>query len=637
MKISYKHLIEHIKFKPSINEISEKLFQLGHEHEIENDIFDLELTPNRGDCLSVNGLIRDLNVFFDSKPNQNYYDDQIETLSLDFTNNAKDKCPNISFLKLEIKEPPRAYKGELNNYFIDLGLNKNNFFTDVSNYISYETGQPTHCYDALKIDKKLSLEFVELESKFQTLLNSEIYLKGKNLVFKLDEKIINLAGVIGDKSTSCSNLTKSVLVECAYFNPEYIIGKSVTYDIKSEAAHKFERGVDRDCHEHILRRFIKVVEDHAEIEKVELFTKSYDAHEPIKIKPDIIKINSILGLQLERSDVENILIKLGFKKNTDFFEVPSFRNDINNQNDLAEEIARIIGFNNITVDKLNIPKKIDKILKKERSLENKLKLLLIDFGFHEIINNPFVKTSSDDSIKVDNPLDSNRENLRTSLKASLIDRLTYNERRQQDSIKLFEISDVYFSSGEKKRLVGIIASGRIGKNYQNFSKKINDKYLFSIIEEYIDKDKINIESISRDNIDSKLKNHISYFEIEISLFNSKILDYQPKYRTPKLFKTYQPISEFPSSSRDLSFSIKDFNACKSLEDTVLSFSHELIKDIFIFDYYKNEKLKEIKIAFRFVLQSNDRTLKEEEVSDVMSIIIKKALSIKSVQIPGLNN
>jgi len=634
MKVSYKHLAKCIHSVPSINEISEKLFQLGHEHEIENEIFDLELTPNRGDCLSVNGLIRDLSVFFDTKLNQKYYDDRIENLSLDFTNNAKSKCTNISFLKIEIQECPQAYKGELDNYFKDLNLNKNNFFTDVSNYISYETGQPTHCYDALKIEKEFSLEVIDQEAKFQTLLDTEINLKGKNLVFKSDDKIINLAGVVGAKSTSCSNETKSVLIECAYFNPEDIIGKSVDYDIKSEAAHKFERGVDPTCHERILRRFLKVVEDHAEIKKVELFVESYDAFKPVRIKPDISKINSILGLQLKIDDIENKLTKLGFLKNKNFFEVPSFRNDIKNQNDLAEEIARIIGFNNIPVSKINIPKQIKK---KEANIENKLKSLLIDYGFNEIINNPFVKAYSDQSIKVDNPLDSNREYLRTSLKCSMIDSLTYNERRQQDSIKLFEISDVYFSSGQKKRLIAIIASGRIGKNYQDFSNKINNKYLAKIIGEFTNQDTINIETISRDKMNSKINNHISYLEIETSSFNLNILDYQQIYKTPKSYQVYQPISEFPSSSRDLSFSIKDFDACKPLEDTVLSFSHEFIKDIFIFDYYKNENMKEIKIAFRFIFQSNKGTLKENEVNDVINTIIKQALSIKTVQIPGLKN
>ena len=162
MKIAYRHLVQHIKESPSIEEISESLFQLGHEHEIEGTLFDIEFTPNRGDCLSVNGLLRDLSVFYTVETNQEIYSSEIEELQLDFENLLPDVCPRITFLKLEIDKNPNLYKEYLDNYFKDLNLNKNNFFTDISNYLSYETGQPTHCYDSNKINGKIV--FSELDT-----------------------------------------------------------------------------------------------------------------------------------------------------------------------------------------------------------------------------------------------------------------------------------------------------------------------------------------------------------------------------------------------------------------------------------------------------------------------------------------
>ena len=135
-------------------------------------------------------------------------------------------CTQISFLKLEIEKVPELYKGSLENYFLDLGLNKNNFFTDVSNYLSYETGQPTHCYDASKIKGNLVFHEIDSDLEFETLLDKKITLTGKNSVFSLNNEVINLAGVVGGKSTSCSANTKTVIVECAFFQPEAIIGKS---------------------------------------------------------------------------------------------------------------------------------------------------------------------------------------------------------------------------------------------------------------------------------------------------------------------------------------------------------------------------------------------------------------------------
>ena len=151
MKIAYSHLVQHIEESPNIEQISDSLFQLGHEHEIDGGIFDLEFTPNRGDCLSVDGLLRDLAAFYTINPGQEIFSEKLDELLIDFENLSESICPQISFLKLEIDEVPEIYKDSLGDYFLDLSLNKNNFFTDVSNYLSYETGQPTHCYDVIQL------------------------------------------------------------------------------------------------------------------------------------------------------------------------------------------------------------------------------------------------------------------------------------------------------------------------------------------------------------------------------------------------------------------------------------------------------------------------------------------------------
>ena len=166
----------------------------------------------------------------------------------------KSICPQIAFLKLEIEQVPKVYKDSLDKYFSDFHLNKNNFFTDVSNYLSYETGQPTHCYDAAKMSGKLLFHEIEKNVEFETLLDKKITLTGKNAVFSLNQDIINLAGIVGGKDTSCSTDTKTVIIECAFFQPEAIIGKSVKYDIQSEASHKFERGVDPSCQQKVSQK-----------------------------------------------------------------------------------------------------------------------------------------------------------------------------------------------------------------------------------------------------------------------------------------------------------------------------------------------------------------------------------------------
>ena len=474
MKVLYKDLIKFISETPSKEILSEKLFQLGHEHEVHGEIFDMELTPNRGDCLSLIGIARDLNVFFGKSNHLEIFEDDIKSLDLDFKNLSQDACPKISFLEVEIDGKISEYKPYLKNYFSVLANNKVNFFTDISNYLSYELGQPTHCFDKDSINNQLVFENKTCNQELETLLGSKINIKDQNCVFSINNKIISLAGVVGGMSTACSSKTTKVLVECAYFNPELIIGKSIKYNLISDAAHKFERGVDISSQEMVLRRFIRIVQDHANIKsiKIKTFTNSVSRKNSIPINVD--KINKILGTTLNDDNYSEYLQKLGFSV-TNAIEAPSYRHDIETQNDLAEEIARVIGYNNIPSQ----PIKFDNINKKNQDILTSLGIFMTQMGFTEVINYPFSSQKEKNCIVIDNPLDSNRQNFRTSLKESLIENLLYNERRQKDSIKLFEVSDIYSvenSSIRQVKKIGLIISGRLGNNNAEFSKKLDSKY-----------------------------------------------------------------------------------------------------------------------------------------------------------------
>ena len=636
MKISYSHLVSQIKENPSIEMISESLFQLGHEHEIDGDILNMELTPNRGDCLSINGLLRDLSAFYTVNFKKKIYSEKIDKLELDFENLSQNTCPKISFLKIEIDNIPSKYHQNLDDYFVELNLNKNNFFTDISNYLSYETGQPTHCYDANKINGKLVLQESDINKEFLTLLNKKITLTGKNSFFSIDDEVVNLAGVVGGKSTACTLETKTVLVECAFFEPEAIIGKSLKYDIQSEASHKFERFVDPESHDYVIRRFINIVSEHANIKDMSFVSYDYKKKQAIKIPLNVDRINQILGINITEDQYVDYLYKLGFIIKEKLIYVPSYRNDISSQNDLSEEVARVIGYDNISKYKLPL---IKGKASNKNSIENKLRFFLIDHGFYEVINFPFSNEKSIDSIKIDNPLDSNKEHMRTNLINSLLENLAFNERRQKDSIKLFEISDVYTFKNDKirkKRNLAIVASGRVGHNHIDFSKKINKKYLINLFKDALPTEDFAIKIFNREGINSKITNEIVGCEIDIENFSTEVLNYKEETRPPTSFKRFSQISDLPCSSRDLSFSIKDFSSRKNLEKYILEYENELIKEKFIFDYFFNEKSAEIKIGFRFIFQSLHSTITETQVNNVMNDIIRHTEKIKGVTIPGLH-
>ena len=262
----------------------------------------------------------------------------------------------------------------------------------------------------------------------------------------------------------------------------------------------------------LLRRFIQIVADHAKIIKAEIFLILRVIFIKKELEINFSKINSILGTNENNHEYKDALMKLGFNFDK-CIRVPSYRNDINNQNDLAEEFARVIGYNKIIPKSISLPKIKDNKLD---TVERNIKSFLIENGFFEVINFPFCNDSNKDAIKVDNPLDSNREYLRTNVIDSLVSNIIYNEKRQKDSIKIFEISDIYSSTDilvDKK--LAIAVSGRRGHNYKDFNKQLDDKYIANLFQELginLDEEILNIP---KDNLDSKLKTKI--FAVELSI------------------------------------------------------------------------------------------------------------------------
>ncbi len=631
MKIHINHLKRFIKDDINADELSEKLMQLGHENTYQKGIFDLEITPNRGDCLSIKGILRELNNFYNVDPAFKTFDGKIEELDFNFINCTEKDCPVINFLHIEVDKIPSQYKSYLQSYFDELNINKNNFFTDISNYVSYEQGNPTHCYDLEKVGGQLILEKLKKKGSFKTLTGKSIDLRESDLVFTNGKNVLNLAGVMGGESTSCNNDTKKVLIECAFFKPKSLIGKSIKYDLNSEAAYKFERGVDPLMLENALRRFISIVEDHTKITKLSLYKKIYKDYERKYIENDKSKVEKILGIEIKDDIYTKILENLGFSMDKKII-IPSFRHDVDDLNHIAEEVARVIGYNKIPLKNLDILSREPH----QNKNEDTLRLLLANKGFYETINYPFESEEETSSIKLDNPLDSNKPFLRTSIANSLIRNLEYNERRQKDSIKLFEISNLYELGDDliQKRKLAIIMTGRIGQNYKDFNKFIDLEYSKKVLLE-ISEDFSDVEEIPRSIVNSK--NNTKIFFAEIDLCNLSINEDTESLKSLIKFNNivYSDISEYPSTKRDLSFLIKDNSKKKVLLLMLESFNNKLLKEKFMFDLYEDPKSGNIKVGYRFIFQSDLKTLTDEEVDKVINAIVESTLEIDGIEIPGL--
>ncbi len=634
MKFHYQHLIELLKKTPTKAELSEILFQLGHENEIEGEIFNLELTPNRGDCLSLTGIARDLNFFFEYKDNLKIYDGAIEKFDFDFVNHEPDACPDINFLYIEIDNKVNSYKDYLQSYFQDLPNNRVNFFTDISNYVSYELGQPTHCYDFLSLQGTLELKKIDQKDDFTTLQDEKIVIDEGSLVFSINDEVINLAGIMGGKNTRCSDKTTKVLLECAHFKPEEILGKSTLYGLNSDASHKYERFVDPNLQEFAIKRFIKIVEDHADIKEIKLYKNSNYKHQDRMLELNSSKINNILGTNLDDKMIIKILDNLFFETIDNQVKVPSFRNDIHTTNDLAEEIARIVGYNNIASQSINLPK-----IKKDFSLSQFLRDFLLKNGFTEVINFQFSNIDESETISIDNPLDQNKTQMRTSLKDSLLENLLFNERRQKSSIKLFEISDLYSidPSGniDIKKVMGIIASGHVANNYEDFSKKINTQFMDTIFKDLNFDSSQYSSNIDRQSINSKRKEEIVYVEIPLERFEVYRNDeYVEKLDEDIQFFKYKEISGFPSSTRDFSFMVSNLDTINKISQKIFDFDSKILKDAFLFDFYENAANQEVKAAFRFIFQDFSKTLTDNEINQELEPLLSEILKLENVSIPG---
>ena len=644
MKIVYSHLLNLLEQKPKLEELSELLFQLGHEHEIHGGVLDMEITPNRGDCLSLKGIARDLNYFYQAKELPKS-DMTLPALEIQFDNKAQDVCPNISFMQIEIEQAPTKYEPYLEAYFADLGINRNNFFTDISNYLAYESGQPTHCFDQNTMQGHFSLTKKRLKTKFKTLLDTEIELTDENLVFSLDDQVISLAGIMGGASTACSADTTKVLVECAYFQPEEILGKARKYNLSSEAAYKFERGVDYICQEEVLRRFLHIVSEHTEVKSVALYSEQ-NKTTLAEVPYDANQLNAVVGIDISEQEQMAYLSALGFATGKNM-TVPAHRSDVDQLNDLAEEVARMIGYNNIPSQVLALP-----VMAKQhkRSFEELVGRYLINQGCFEVINNPFTDFEGKEAIPVDNPLDKQRAKLRTCLMNSIRINIAYNQNRQKDSIKFFEFSDIYKTSGTERRFA-LAISGRVNKNAKEFNAQLDYAYLKGLVNS-ICNDILKVQptyglaskrgydfyesltlngieigglgKISEDTIESKVKTPV--FACELTIDDLKVPDHN-----------FVPTSDFPASYRDLSFSLSDLEKVGTLTELVnnTTTNHGLLRESFIFDFFQNKKLNLLKLGFRFKFQAADRSLTDEEIDEIMDKLISNSMALDGISIEGL--
>ena len=655
---------------------------------INESVFDFEITPNRQDCQGVKGIARELAVGLDRKFNDNaklkYSDlskvDEIEKVTVKIDDEDCNKYLMAVVKDVKIEPSPSWMQRRLKAY----GFNPINNIVDITNYVMLEIGQPMHAFDLnlLKEDENGKRKIVIRDSKENekiTLLDEKEYELQNDLVITDGVLPIALAGIMGGINSGINENTKQVVLESANFTRKRLRDTSRRINVSTDSYARFEKKLPLSLTEYALVRAIELIQElnagTVTLEVIEKMNKEYTEkpQENVLVEIDTEKINNILGLEIQEEYIINLLEKLEFEiikeNNVKYAKAPAYRTDVSRIQDLAEEVIRFYGYDNL---KLTLPKVTVKEKKENIKLETKQKAknLLVNYGYNQIITYGFVNLEDlkkaeldkdiygEDAIKVKNALGVDYEYMRTSLLPSMLHTISFNENKKNFNIKLFEISKIYQKASNI--LEGILPEEiemlQMALTKQKESNKEKEKYsgmgyindpifefksdvlrlLTSLglngaeIENYTEnnsfhKGKCAVIKKGRDIIGTfgaVNPRILSNFDIKqdvyvLELNLEKILVYLRKNLKAK------EIGKFPEVTRDISMYVSKDIKYKDIESSITKANKKLIEEVKLFDIYENESNKERKsIAVRITFRDNNKTLEENEINTVMDKVIK---------------
>lgn len=619
----------------------------------QNDIvWEIGVTPNRGDCMSHLGVARELSHYF-KKPlldNSSQLNPSIESI-LSLSSGTIKACNTYAGIEIEnikIKDSNFNTKYRLSQ----VGTRIINNVVDYTNYVLYDIGQPLHAFDRDKLFGKISVRYAKQDETLLTLDNQNRQLSKNDLIITADDKPIALAGVMGGLETEVTQETNNLLIESAYFDKVSIMNTSRKLNLISDASIRFERGIDHQFQLLGLNRFINIFQQDQHITYSSPVVDSKQQFSMVDVSFSRNEIYKILGIKLENDFIENMLEYLGINytltDNDIVFQSPSWRYDLERPIDLIEEFAKHYGFNNFesTLPIGNNKNNLGEYWHLKRSLTDKL----IAMNMYEIQTLSFVSqeinqifTPEKKSVEINNPIDQTNKFLRTSLHPSLIEVYKNNLEQNNQSEMFFEINNV-FDAGEHQNFDSIpnqiyslsaLIPSKLTNSDMRQDPTINDIYFAKQI--LIDCfGKIELKQIHKPGFhqnlsfiilkNNKVLGHLGqlasqlekFYELNNSIFLLSI-DLSSISSEDLININYSPLSPYPYVKFDLSFMVPDAFAASELIQEV---EKSLINNenvITIFDDFKNEKSRNLGI--RINTRSYSKTYSEEEVTDILNQVV----------------
>ena len=630
---------------------------------VSDTIFEIGLTPNRADAMSHYGVARDLLAALKFKkllPSSSTLKaipdkSQIVTrknIEINISIEDADQCQRytgIVIKNIQVKPSPKWLKDKLES----IGIKPINNIVDVTNYVLHNFGQPLHAFDLDKIiGKEIKVRTPKDQTLFTTLDGQERKLDKEDIMICNSEKEMCLAGVFGGLESGVTEKTKTIFIESALFNPVLIRKTAKRHGLNTDASFRYERGVDPSM---VLPALIKACEIITDLSGGEIASEILDVH-PKETKDTSFEINfekirKIGGIELDNKTITEILthleIKVGsIKTNKALVNVPAYRNDVTREIDIAEEVLRIYGYNNI-----DIPEKINS----SHSIQQKISNHLVSLGAYEIMNNSLVKREygnfldekSNNHISLLNPLSNDTATLRKTLIYGAVEVLKFNHFNGNPNGTIFEWGKVYSENENKydqeNRL--LIATTGLQNEEHWFNGKLESSFfqLKGIIEsvfkslgiyyetKILIKDHLWEEGLSlmkgkyklakvgtvRKEISNLIgfKKHYFISEIYFDNLMEIIANSKPKIK---------PINKFQKVYRDLSILIPEDVTMLEIKNSIDQVKSKLLKNTTLFDIYRDKKnIGKKAYGLRFEFLHSERTLKDKEVDSVMNSIQSK--------------
>lgn len=670
MLISYKWLKDYVDFDFSPDELAHKLTNLGFEtasleKKDDDTIIDLEFTVNRGDCLSMLGMAREIialshtQLKIPSPPSFNLSKKLTEMVNVSLV--EPKLCPRYTGRIIDgvkVADSPPWLQERLKK----VGINSINNVVDITNFVMMELGHPLHAFDYQTLTgNKVIICRATLGEKITALDGITYELSPEMLIIADAEKPVALAGVIGGENSKVKEETTTVFLECAYFDPTNVRQTARRLELQTESSYRFERGVDP---EGLIKAQNRATQLIVEICKGETVSDVVDKY-PKKFKKTIIdlrpnRINRILGTNIKEEEVKDILRPLGFgiKQEDESLqiEVPSFRHlDINREIDLIEEIARVYGYDKIPV---TLPTGFFEVgINRKYELTNKAKEILVSCGFYEVITYSFTspnllhktKIPVSNEVVIDNPLREDENLMCPSLIPNMLRVLSWNMNRDNYNLKIFELGRVFSIDGEnplpkeKEILLGAIAGNYKEPNWRD-KAILTDLYdIKGVVEKLLLElgiTKYDVFAGEHPTLHPTRQIKLVYQGVTFGIIGEGHPEVAQELKLPRgiylfelkwdnilnwvnLERRFKPLPKYPAVVRDIAILIKEDVNATQITRIIEDVGEGLIAKVSLFDLYQGDKIPDgyKSLAYSVTYRKPDATLTDEEVNEVHNKII----------------